>query len=158
VAIVHTGEYALKVLDQTLETQEHTIYTPVLTSANIVAQRALQATYQTAVDGVVIGVIIKSTTTADVATEDAPVPPVDGSAQREMEWLVIYEDAVTFAIDKIRIGTPDLNPSLRRPNQQIADLTNAAWVAYKAAFEAAAKSRLGNPVSIVSIILTAADT
>jgi len=153
MATVHRGLFKIKVMDQTRETQEHFLFNPQMDAGNITAQSALNSDYVTALADIILGNIIEQQTVADQMTEEPPTPATDPVAQVELAWLIGYRDTVTDEYDEFRIATPNMDASLRFSFSDIADLSQTAWVAFKAAFEAAALSKDGNPVELIGAIL-----
>lgn len=162
-----TSSYSMSLRDHTRELASHTFPITQLTAGNFVAQLALGAAYEAAVDAVTLGVQAKQKM---VAFENLDVSvPANGNAQVEMAWVVHYHDNEEFfdpptnsifnenygVPQTIRIATPDAGTTaLRQPNSDLADMTHASWVAFKTAFEDFALSQGGGDVVIDFIELS----
>ncbi len=112
-----------------------TVSIPTITAANFDAQETLHAALETAVELVVIGAKVKR----QKIIEDLGAGGFAGDteAQREMKWLVSYHDD-SFPARKLSVemGCADvIDPDLLVANTDLADLTDADWVAFIAAFE-----------------------
>jgi len=76
--------------------------------------------------------------------------PSDVNAQRENKWLVRYEDATTGKKYSVEIPTTDLGNGHLLTNSDVANLADAEWVAFIAAFEAyAVAPDTGNAVNFL---------
>lgn len=120
-----------------------------LTAANFDAQIALVATLQGAVDNVSYGLFDGKT----VQAQDVAVGPkaTDVNAQRESKWRVTYDDDVQpEGNGSFEIGMADL--SLLVAGTGDMDVSAGAGAALVTAIEAAVVSRLGNAVTVTSII------
>jgi hypothetical protein len=136
-----------------------------LTAGNFVAKRAALDALKTAIDGIIIGEIRKTTISEQFSESVAAV--TDKNAQRESKWLVTYRDETQFldvgnTINNVGYGNlysvelPTADLSLLGNNQDALDidpLTRAAVVtAFITAFEAVQNSPTGgNDVTVVSI-------
>lgn len=119
-----------------------------ITSANIVAQLALIATLQAAIDAVSLGTFSGKTVQAlDVPTG---VKASDDAAQREVKWRVVYTDDVTpLGNGSFEIGMPDT--SLLVAGTGLMDISAGAGAALVTALEAVVLSRLENAVTVLQI-------
>lgn len=154
MATLSSNRYALAIVDQTKEVVEHSIYTIALTSINFTAQEGKLLAYKTAVEGLIIGNVAIETIFAGIDTEDPLPVPADGNAQVEMDWVIKYQDTVTFKSYLYRIATPDMGTvAMRKPNSNRADTSHAAWVAFIAAFNAVATSVDRNAAVFVDAVL-----
>lgn len=113
-----------------------TVSVPDITAANFDAQETLHAALETAIELVVIGAKVKR----QKIIEDLGAGGFasDTEAQREAKWLVSYHDD-SFPARKlsVELGCADvIDPDLLVQNSDMADLTDADWVAFIAAFEA----------------------
>ena len=91
--------------------------------------------------------------------------PTNPNAQRERKWLVTYVDSLAFfdaptnAIPnegfgkkfQIEIPTANLTTDLLLGNTDMADLENAAWIAWVNAFEAMGRSPHGGTVDVLDV-------
>jgi len=92
-----------------------------------------------------LGRITRETLIAAVAVISA-LPPSSPFAQREIKWLVPFFDLVTNKRYQREIPTPDLN--LLSLGTDFMDMTLAAAIAFKAAFEALVVSPDGKAVEM----------
>ncbi len=114
-----------------------TVNVPAINAANFDAQETLHAALETAIELVSIGAKVKR----QKIIEDlgAGGYATDTEAQRESKWLISYHDD-SFPARKlsVELGCADLiDPDLLVVNTDMADLTDADWVAFVTAFEAA---------------------
>lgn len=138
----------LKALDYGSEPTRFGFNIIQLTAANFVAQLALVATLQGAVDAVSLGLFGGKT----VQAEDVAVGPkaTDVNAQREAKWRVTFTDDVQpEGNGSFEIGMPDL--SLLVAGTGLMNVTAGAGLALVNAIEAAVVSRLGNAVTVSQI-------
>jgi hypothetical protein len=85
---------------------------------------------------------------------DPQVLPASPVANVTLQWVVEYVDTVTGSIYHDSIGTAETSDAaLRQPNSNFADLAEARWVAFTAAFESWVESPDDNPVAITNIVL-----
>lgn len=152
--------------DQTRELNSHTFPIATVTAANYVGLLALGVAYENAVADVVLGTQAKKKIVA-FENKDVAVP-TDGTAQVELAWTVHYHDDEQYfdpptnsifnenygVPQTIRIATANPFDGLRLPNSDLADMTDANWIAFKAAFEGFALSQGGGDVVIDYIELT----
>lgn len=120
-----------------------------ITSANIVAQLALIATLQGAIDNVALGNFSGKT----VQAEDVPTGPkaTVENAQREAKWRVSFTDAINpIGNGSFEIGMPDL--SLLVAGTGVMDVSAGAGAALVTAIEAVVLSRLENAITVDTII------
>ncbi len=113
-----------------------TVSIPTITAANFDAQETLAAALETAIELVVIGAKVKR----QKIIEDLGAGgfAADTEAQRESKWLISYHDD-SFPARKlsVELGCADLiDEDLLVDNTDMADLTDADWVAFVTAFEA----------------------
>lgn len=162
-----TSSYSMTIRDQTKEIRSHQFPISEITAVNYPGILGLATDYEEAVQAVILGVEAKKKIVAFENIDTAV--PSNGNAQVEMAWVVHYHDneeffdAPTNAIyneqygkpETIRIPTPDAGTlALRQTNSDLADMSNALWVAYKAAFEGFALSKGGGDVVIDFIELS----
>lgn len=142
------GRYNLTIADYGNERSTFGVWLPTLNSGNIGAQTTLVGELKTAVDGITIGSnIAYSLIASQVQLSGSPAGSV--YAQRENKWLVSWTDTVNGHPGTNTIPTADLSKLL--PNSDQADLTDAAMIAFIAAFEAVAQSNTGHSVSVNGI-------
>jgi hypothetical protein len=126
-----------------------------LDESNVAAQTALADTLQTAVAGITLGNIRQDELFASV-TPYSNVGSDQPDAQREMRWLVVAEDETTFKKHRISLPTAELD--FLAVNSKHVDETEAAWIAFKAAFEALVVAPdTGNSLTILSCTQTGAN-
>ncbi len=79
----------------------------------------------------------------------------DAKSQREVKWLVTYEDQITFRLYNCELPCADLATAQTagwfKLNTDELDLTATAVAAFVSAFDAAALSPDGNPVNVRGI-------
>lgn len=109
-----------------------------ITAITIVAFLAQFGTLKTALEGITKGVIVGSSWVGDKDTL-AATPPTDVFAQRELKWLVRYENVVSHKIYTLEIPTADPTDRLL-PQSDKADLADTEIAAFIAAFEAVGRS------------------
>jgi hypothetical protein len=154
MATISTNRYALRVVDQTKELQEHSIGCTPFTSINFTAQEGFLLAYKGAVEGIIVGNVAVEIIYAGIDTEDPLPVPADGSAQAEMDWAIKVQDSVTKKFSHFRIATPDMvTTAMRKSSSNRADLTHASWVAYKTAYDAVARSEANNPSTFEDAVL-----
>lgn len=91
-----------------------------------------------AIDDITKGVIVGSSWVGDKDTL-AATPPTDVFAQRELKWLVRYENVVSHKVYTLEIPTADPTGRLL-PQSDKADLADTEIAAFVTAFEAIARS------------------
>jgi len=154
------GSAVVRFIDHSGEGSSVTVITNNLTAGNFATKLAQYQALVSAIEGVNLGTLNQSQLTAFVA-RGSNVPPTNSAAQREIKWLVSYQDnqqyldpptnvVVNNGFGKLfSIEIPCADPSLVRPNTDIADLLLPAWTAFIAAFEAFALSPYGGSVKVV---------
>ena len=162
-----TSSYSMTLRDYSRELASHTFPIAEVTAGNYAGLLVLGAAYEAAVADVSNGVQAKKKI---VAFENLDVSkPSDGTAQRELAWVVHfhddeeYFDAPTNSIfnenygvpQTLRIACPEVvDTDLRQLDSDMADLTEARWVAFIAAFEGFALSQGGGDVKVDYIELS----
>jgi len=123
-----------------------------LTAGNIVAQTAAAGTLEAATEALTIGNIAKNQVSQILL--DDPGVPSDPYAQRELKWLVRYENTTSGKKYSLEIPAPDLTDNLVA-GTDVADLTSTDWAAWVTAFEAYAKpeDNLANAVHVLGATL-----
>lgn len=142
------GKYNLQYIDYSKEVGSFGVHIPTLTDANTDAQVALLATLKTATDAITLGNAKQYQIVANTV-DLSGVAAGSVYAQRENKWLVSYTDNVSGTAGTVTIPTADL--SLLQANSDQIDLTDAAVIAWIAAFEAVAKSPTGHSVTVVDM-------
>lgn len=162
-----TSSYSMTTRDYSRELASHQFPIAAVTAGNYAGLLVLGAAYEAAVAAVILGVEAKKKI---VAFENIDVSvPANATAQRELAWVVHYHDteqyfdAPTNSIynenygvpQTVRIATAKMTDNaLLQPNSDLADLTEARWVAFKEAFEGFALSQGGGDVVIDYIELS----
>lgn len=126
-------------LDHSNEKSTVSLEGDVLTAGDFAIQTTQWSDLRAAIGGVVLGTPVKS----DVGnvTKFALVTPVSGAAQRENKWMVSYEDnTAPGRILQCELPTADLDATLFKPDTDLADLTDARWLALITAFEAVVRA------------------
>lgn len=135
-------------LDYSLETSTAGFTGVTMTAGNFAAQAALIDTLVSATQGITLATKVKDSRIA-VVTEFAETRPTSPFAQRENKWLLRYTDTVDpNGNGKLEIPAPDLD--LLDAAGTHLDLTSTEGAAFKDAFEAYQRSRLGNTVTLDS--------
>lgn len=143
------GKFVLTIRDYGTkpETSTATFRGATFTAGNIAAQLADQNTLETALDGIILGVIANRKRIADevVVSGDSAASQY---AQRENKWLVRYVGAneKTYTLE---IPTPDL--TLLNLEGDAADLANNAVSTFVEAFEAYVLDEAGGAVTVTRI-------
>lgn len=119
-----------------------------LTSGNIVAQTAAAGTLEAATEALTIGNIAKNQVSQILL--DDPGVPTNPYAQRELKWLVRYENTTSGKKFSLEIPAPNLTDNLVA-GTDVADLASTDWAAWVTAFEAYAKpeDNLSNAVAVL---------
>lgn len=125
-------------VDYSGEKSSVTVLNGSITALTIAAFLTQFGTLKTATDDITKGVMVGSSWVGDKDTL-AATPPTDVFAQRELKWLVRYENAVSHRIFTLEIPTADPTGRLLPASDQadLADTEIAAWVT---AFEAIGRS------------------
>lgn len=125
-------------VDYSGEKSTVTVLNGSITALTIAAFITQFGALKTAIEGITKGVIVGS---AWVGDKDilAATPPTDVFAQRELKWLVRYENAVSHKIYTLEIPTADPTDRLL-PQSDKADLTDTEIAAFVTAFEAIGRS------------------
>lgn len=149
------GRLTLTIADYDAEVSTLSVNCSDLTAANIDGEYADAISFQTAVDGVSRGLILKRTHTAKVSMQ-AVGKSNNQEAQREEKALVMYYDSVTF--EKATAEIPAVDMTLQLPgNPGVFFIDgdgneNAAWTAFVSAFEAFVTGPGGNASVVERII------
>lgn len=144
-----TSLATFKALDYGLEATRLSVNIAQLTAANFDAQIALVATLQGAIDNVALGLFDGKT----VQAQNIAVGPkaTDVYAQRESKWRVTYTDDVTpNGNGSFEIGMADLTLLVAGTGDM--DVSAGAGAALVTAIENTVLSRLGNAISVATII------
>lgn len=142
------GKYSVSYRDYSGETSPFTVYCVELTAGNFAATGTALQTLGTATNALSRGQPAKSVLTAQENVISA-ANATDPVAQREMKWLVSYRDTTTNKKYSLEIPCADLTTDNLAGNTDEADLTSTEWAAWVTAFEAIAKSEVGNAVEVL---------
>jgi hypothetical protein len=143
------ARWTYQVMDESRERSAVSGTSAVGSAANYDAQLAAFSTLRTEINSLILGSPQKySYTPLEFVIGDPP--PADPFAQREWKWLVTYIGAVSGKRFQIEIPTADPSNGHKVAGSDLADLTNADWVAFITAFEAFAKSP-DNPAEAVTV-------
>ena len=140
---------SVKGRDFSLEATSTSFNMADVTAVNFDAQLVLLADLQTAIQGVsLIDFEGRAMNAIDIpAEQDQPASPY---AQREAKWLVKMVDDITGDAGSMEIGGPDL--TLLSSDGETADLTDPLVIALVAAIEAGVRSKVGNTVTVSTIV------
>lgn len=141
------GKYVVAYRDYSGETSPFKVYTVELNAGNFAATGTAIQTLGTATNALSRGQPAKSTLTAQINTISG-ANATDPVAQREMKWLVSYLDTVLNETFRLEIPCADLSAANLLGNTDQADLSSTEWAAWVTAFEAVAKSKYGNAVTV----------
>jgi len=151
MAILTNGLVSVDLIDFTEETQQHSLNTAVLNAGNFAAQATLRDNYLTALAAITRAEVYKDTM-GNQRRNSPKNPPTDPESQREIQWGVVYVDAVTGQRYTYRIAAPILTGNLQansdHANQAAADID-----AFMIAFAALARSPAGNAVTITDMVV-----
>jgi hypothetical protein len=122
------------------------VNTVPLTSANLAAQTALLNTLETKLEALTLGVVAqKSIAITNEVNSGLP----SSVALRGAKWkLQVQENGGNNRTSVITIPAA-LIASMLIPGTTQADFSQTAWIDFKAAFEAVAKSIAGNPLVLL---------
>lgn len=124
------------------------VYTPTLTAGNLVAQEALRAAFEDAVDAISLGNNGSEQFVAEI-TNQVKNPSLNPLAQRENKWLVSCSETGTGNSVTFTIPCADL--SMLAADGESFDTTLPEYAALVAATEAFIRSNDGNAVTVVSV-------
>lgn len=136
------------ILDNSVEDRGSTTKLRIvaLTSSNYTAWLGLITDLGAAIDGIINGVRATETRVGDRLFLSR-TRPSSTEAQREKKWLVVYEDATTHKLYRNEIATADLS-LLTSGSDKIIAFPTGPLADFKAAFEAAVLSPVGNAVTL----------
>lgn len=109
-----------------------------ITALTIAAYLTQLGALKTAIGDITKGVIVGTSWVGDSDTL-AATPPTDVFAQRELKWLVRYENTTSHKVYTLEIPTADPTGRLQAQSDR-ADLTDTEMAAFVTAFEAIARS------------------
>lgn len=142
------GRHSLSYLDYSGEKSSFGFSVVERDDANFDAQVALSDALVTAANALTLGTL--DSNVFSQGQYNIGTIPGDVNAQRENKWLVRYEDATTGKKYSVEIPTAELGNGHLQTNSDIANLADAEWVAFIAAFEAyAVAPDTGNAVNVL---------
>jgi len=149
-------------LDYDGETSTTTVHTGAVTAVSLPGLLTQFGALRTAMDALSVATISNEALNV-FSTKLSNVKPTDENAQRERKWLVFYEDSQQFfdpGVNAIpnagykKVFHHEIPGALidgqLLANTDIADLSTAAWIAYKDAFEDIGRSPYGGTVTLLS--------
>jgi len=139
-----------RIMDYSGEASNFRLAGANVSSANYDAQQVLVIALSDAIEDLIIGQLAERAFTSSVA-EPNTVAPTNPFAQRELKWLVTYQDATTGDLQQCEIAAPDL--SLLVPGSDLLDLAGTEGAAFVDAFEAFVQSAAGNAVTVQTVRL-----
>lgn len=142
------GKYSVSYRDFSGETSPFNVFHAELNAGNFAAVGAQLQTLGTATNALSRGQPAKSTLIAQINTISG-ANATDPVAQRESKWLVTYRDTTTEKLYTLEIPCADLTTDNLLGNTDQANLASTEWAAWVTAFEAVAKSEVGNAVEVV---------
>jgi len=144
-----TARHTLSYLDYSNESSSFTVSAEIRDDTNFDAQVTLADALITATNALTLGNLNNQFFTQGEWSLAAV--PSDVLAQRENKWLVRYEDGTTGKKYTVEIPTAELASGHLQTNSDEANLADAEWVAFIAAFEAyAVAPDTGNTVNFIS--------
>jgi len=120
-----------------------------LTALNFDTQATARAAFIAAISPLVLGTIAKSG--FGEQTIGVNTPPASVEAQREKKWLVTYEGNTSGKKFQLELPCADLTGGHLIVNSDNADLTEADWAAFIAAFEAYGRSP-DDPAETINVL------
>lgn len=142
------ARHSLTYVDYSNEKSSFGIAVAERDDTNFDAQVTLSDAFITATNGLTLGVM--EANAFSQGESDLGTAPGDVNAQRELKWLVRYEDATTGKKYSIEIPTAELGSGHLQANSDEANLADAEWVSWIAAFEAyAVAPDTGNAVDVL---------
>lgn len=145
-----TSHYnTVTLVDYSNEKSTVSVYNGSITALTIAAFLTQVGALRTAIEGITKGVVVGTSWVGDKDTL-AATPPTDVFAQRELKWLVRYENVVSHNIYTMEIPTADPTDRLQAASDK-ADLTDTEIGAFVTAFEAIGRSP-ENDVDGVSVL------
>jgi hypothetical protein len=122
-----------------------------LTAGNLAAVQTKIGTLAGDQSALVLGSVEYGQTHLDKVLVNGDAAATDPFAQRELKWLVVYQDVTTKRLHHLEIGTANLTTGHLLGNTDEANIANADWAAYKTSFEDAVKAPdTNNAVTLLS--------
>lgn len=145
------GEVSWSILDKSVEDPASNFRLPIptLAAGNIAAVSTLISDLGSALTAIITGTVSETRVMAS-KTPGSKVRPTAVTAQREIKWLVMYEDTTTHKIYRTEIPTADLT-LLDSASDFIADIHTGAMGTFVTAFEALVKPLGTNSATVLSV-------
>lgn len=138
------GDFGGEKSSASFEIDEYTV-------GNFTANQALVDTLVTELGKITEGLQVKETRLL-AQTGSGTGEASSATAQREMKWLITYEDDITSVRYQREIPCPLLTGGKLLPGiEGLADLTETDIATFKTAFEAIVNSPPGNAVTVISL-------
>lgn len=122
-----------------------------VTVLNIVQHLVDFGALRAAIDAITAGTLVQDMWVGD-RTKFSNVAPTDENAQRELKFLVSYEDDATLNIGRMEVPTPDLSiADILLPGTDLANLAEPTIATFVTAYELFARSNDGNSITVTEI-------
>ncbi len=122
-----------------------------VTVLNIVQHLVDFGALRASIEAISAGTLVQDSWVGD-RTKYAGANPTDENAQRELKFLVMYEDDSTLDVGRMEIPCPDLSiADILLPGTDMVDLAQALVATFVTAFELFARSQNGNTVTVLGI-------
>lgn len=144
------SRFTLSIRDYSAELSSVSLPGVDLTAANFDAQDGLWDTFQSAVDGIIVGVIATRKLLAQDIIVSADLP-TEAFAQRELKWLVRYTGNTTAGKYTAEIPTPDAELVLA--GTDFMNIGVGAGATFVTAFEAVVRPTGEAGVNVENIVL-----
>lgn len=145
------GQMSLRYNDYNSERSNVSMAGTLLTAANFDAQAALALALRDAIAGVANGLLVGFDFGNRYQTVDPGTPSADVTAQRELKWLVRYQETGE-AIQRMEIPCPDM--TLLDPNNRgYMLISSGAGQQFVSAFEDYILGSEGGAVTVIDVKL-----
>lgn len=145
------GLMSLRYNDYGAERSNVSMSATLLTAANFDAQAAAALSLRDAIAGVTHGLLVGFDFGSRYETVDPGTPADTPAAQRELKWLVRYQETGE-AIQKMEIPCPDV-ALLDASNRGYMQIASGAGAAFVSAFEAFVLGSDGGAVNVLDVKL-----
>lgn len=149
MAFVESGAVSLSFKDFDGDVKQTSFRTAKLTEANVAVELPKMETLITTATALVDGTPTERTVIWEKEYDAISAKASSSSIQTRRQWRLVFQDTVTTRQFTQVLSTAKNENALFLPNSTQADLTEARWVAFKAAAQAVMKSPEGNPVLFV---------
>lgn len=129
------GSHAIALRDYSKEQTVVTYPIGDVTAGNLASVQTNIGAIASAQSALTLGSVEFAQTHLDKVLVNGNAAATNPFAQRELKWLITYQDVVTKRIHFLTMGTAALTTGHLLGNTDKANLSNADWVAYKTAFE-----------------------